>query len=66
MYFVYLWALVSEQKWAEEVPLMFRLAAIDDHHSVGMIMVKKKKVAAVKVLDGGDYSDYSTIEAMYV
>ena len=33
---------------------------------VGMIMVNKKKVAAVKVLDGGDYSDYSTIEAMYV
>ena len=41
-------------------------SAIDDHHYVGMIMVKKKKVAAVKVLDGGDYSDYSTIEAMYV
>ena len=35
MYFVYLWALVSEQKWAEEVPLMFRLAAIDDHHLWG-------------------------------
>ena len=27
---------------------------------------KKKKEAAAKVLDGGDYSDYSTIEAMYV
>ena len=45
---------------------MFRLAAIDDHHCVVMIMVKMKKAAAVKVLDGGDYSDYSTIEAMYV
>ena len=29
-------------------------------------VVKKKKTAAVKVLDGGDCSDYSTIEPMYV
>ena len=52
----------EQRRWlcySDSLPLMMI--------TVGMIKVGvEKKKAAAKVLDGGDYSDYSTIEAMYV